>query len=963
MKKGKQLSLICKSLLLPFINPDYSNEDLLQKKAILFNKFLNGEGRESKIFSDYHSTCEKIITQISERNLIPERLDELYELLDMFYSDNLLISNIKKENSPYSLNKFYIKRINEISDSFITLRDGWPALRSWHNTTRSDLFPAYTGLNKAELWNMLVRQSTPDLWIASYYFSSGISREMLYNIPDEPIISDKLLMKNLKNGIADTHIHFNAAISYQIAWCLFTDITLLKHDDFKNQKVQKSLFNLLKAGILRLFLAHYVKYISVNSVNKQNFINFYKNSLDKSIFNILYSAVLKPIDENDACIYFFKNYQTCMQKLMNIFPELRITINQTSNNWEETDILFRTVYKNEKKFNTSADIILFYDALCLQEKLDDNCFRNALLQYIRYKNLFFEDKVQNEAIHGLKEFRKYFTNTSNSAKKMLDNKSLKTISINREIFKSFVRQPFLKLIEIKISPPSPNSKTDFSIEPNNITLQLYKKKICKQLYDIFKAYHALLTSLAENQLSIYNNNKKISDILDKLERECNISLPTLGIIYHFIKIDDKRSLYKQVCWLSSIEEKLESPFYIETQRKNSQFFIDALIDLFKKIPYLSEYVVGLDAASDELHNRPWVHAPVFLYARGKHNTIPIQPRILSQIPNIGLTYHVGEEFRSLVSGLRAIDEVIEHFGYKSGDRIGHAIALQISPSLWQKENNVVMQPRGEYLENLLWIWYIKNNHNNFNEIPDLEFRIMQLISEIYTNVDGITPYLLWKAYQLKFKPLNIEKIQNLKNSQNMCSHNLAGSGTHFCKIASSENHQSCLWNEYDLMLTNFCPVYAQKYQQPVFISISEEEVSMLEKLQNYVKQKVEQRGITVEVNPTSNATIGDIQNLFSHPILNLYNLELGKSENQLNHTAISINTDDPAVFRTTVEHEFAYMYYMLMSKKYNQVDVLKWIDDVRNFGLERSFIHEYKKPSIMYSELQILIEELEKYIK
>ena len=131
---------------------------------------------------------------------------------------------------------------------------------------------------------------------------------------------------------------------------------------------------------------------------------------------------------------------------------------------------------------------------------------------------------------------------------------------------------------------------------------------------------------------------------------------------------------------------------------------------------------------------------------------------------------------------------------------------------------------------------------------------------------------------------------------------------------------------------------------------------MFEKLQNYVKQKVEQRGITVEVNPTSNATIGDIQNLFSHPILNLYNLELGKSVNQLNHTAVSINTDDPTVFRTTVEHEFAYMYYMLMSRKYNQVDVLKWIDDVRNFGLERSFIHEYKKPSIMYSELKILIE-------
>ena len=45
----------------------------------------------------------------------------------------------------------------------------------------------------------------------------------------------------------------------------------------------------------------------------------------------------------------------------------------------------------------------------------------------------------------------------------------------------------------------------------------------------------------------------------------------------------------------------------------------------------------------------------------------------STIQNMGFTYHVGEDFRHIASGLRHVDEVIENFHYKAGDRLGHAI--------------------------------------------------------------------------------------------------------------------------------------------------------------------------------------------------------------------------------------------------------------------------------------------------
>ena len=75
-----------------------------------------------------------------------------------------------------------------------------------------------------------------------------------------------------------------------------------------------------------------------------------------------------------------------------------------------------------------------------------------------------------------------------------------------------------------------------------------------------------------------------------------------------------------------------------------------------------------------------------------------------RIPNIGFTYHVGEEFRHIMSGLRHISEVMEHFNYKAGDRLGHAIALGVDVDQWVRENEVITIPAMEHLENLLWLW-------------------------------------------------------------------------------------------------------------------------------------------------------------------------------------------------------------------------------------------------------------------
>lgn len=71
---------------------------------------------------------------------------------------------------------------------------------------------------------------------------------------------------------------------------------------------------------------------------------------------------------------------------------------------------------------------------------------------------------------------------------------------------------------------------------------------------------------------------------------------------------------------------------------------------------------------------------------------------------MGFTYHVGEEFRHIMSGLRHVDEVLEHFKYKPADRLGHAIVLGVNVDYWMMHHEVVTIPIQEYLDNLLWLW-------------------------------------------------------------------------------------------------------------------------------------------------------------------------------------------------------------------------------------------------------------------
>ena len=113
--------------------------------------------------------------------------------------------------------------------------------------------------------------------------------------------------------------------------------------------------------------------------------------------------------------------------------------------------------------------------------------------------------------------------------------------------------------------------------------------------------------------------------------------------------------------------------------------------------------------------------------------------------------------------------------------------------------------------------------------------------------------------------------------------------------------------------------------------ITPQEISLAKELQQYLRRVIAQKGIVIEENPSSNAVIGEIDGVLSHPTYLLRNKSLSA-------VMASINTDDPSVFNTNVANEHAIIYFSLIHHGYSVEEALEMIDALRKVGVETSFL-------------------------
>ncbi len=446
-------------------------------------------------------------------------------------------------------------------------------------------------------------------------------------------------------------------------------------------------------------------------------------------------------------------------------------------------------------------------------------------------------------------------------------------------------------------------------------------------------------------------------------------LDKFGLVVHFFKIDmDKRGKYRCV--------KGQPVLRYGGIRRATRSDAFKLFRLLTTPGPVVPFIVGIDAASLELTTPPEVFAPAFRFLREypiklRHRSTTKEKftrkydKIVSLVKDrrLGMTYHVGEDFRHLLSGLRAIHEVMEFLKPLPGDRLGHAIALALEPEIWATQMGYqAVLSKQEWLDTLVWVHYLLGAGNDLIGLLEVEDRIQRLSKEIYgrrvrgdkknlkgrdmDELDWLLPshYDAWRLRQLDPYSLTVESLKQ----GGRFDIRLGGRGMEHKrwadvqkKVLGEVEHHIGSNAAYDLAKRYwFCSHTRSEGEKIITIDMKEKKdlwLTVCRDVQKAVRHRVREKQLVVEVNPTSNRVIGPMEKMSDHPI---FKLTLDKKKKLAREIRVTINTDDPGVFSTSLLHEFYLLGESLLNEGVPETEVVEWLNWLRDNGKDYSFLRD-----------------------
>lgn len=336
----------------------------------------------------------------------------------------------------------------------------------------------------------------------------------------------------------------------------------------------------------------------------------------------------------------------------------------------------------------------------------------------------------------------------------------------------------------------------------------------------------------------------------------------------------------------------------------------------------SAWLRGLDVAGNENDLRIEWFAPLLRWLRAAplpdcHDT--------AMRPGLHLSIHAGEDYSHPLSGLRHVDETVRFCEMRSGDRLGHALALGIKPKRWAAKHGDMVLPVQEHLDNLVWAWHYASLLSPRltlagRVLPLLERRIRRMRvygawlhqPEIGTgrrespplfhaelhreklrrwtgpSDDRITPEVLFQAWLLRRNcPYQLGKIGDspmLSAKERIAVPDLArlqaaAQADRFAPAAlyRARHQQLALGNASPLLVlirVQDADHHESALHRPdddlcdglIHDSDSKEELRFMHALQDHLLHSYDLKGLIIETNPTSNVYIARVESHADHPI-------------------------------------------------------------------------------------------------
>jgi len=440
-------------------------------------------------------------------------------------------------------------------------------------------------------------------------------------------------------------------------------------------------------------------------------------------------------------------------------------------------------------------------------------------------------------------------------------------------------------------------------------------KACRLFQAILGGYYSYLRDVTAAGSVSSKTPRSLSTLLTELDQYFerptvpHRSVHRLTLVAHFIKQD----------W--SPKEKA-GPFRhypLDVQLRRST---NVLLSALARWPRLRTWVRGVDAAANELHAPPDVFAPVF--------------RVCHRAGLSRRTYHAGEDFRHLLSGIATMWEALELLELRNGDRIGHGTAMGIRPSLWlDRMPGKITLPRGEWLLSVLAAW-----------------QLLRDVPEMYACVNRLQRELELVAHEIfgrSLTALDIERTMALRGLNRLdLMRQLTGN--------DDSHHESLndLWREETALVISICQSQPQAVEL-LWEWLSNAEVhqragELIEKetrfmdapsylrLQQALMQQIADRGVLIETLPSSNVRISQYHHVGEHHSLRWMRVP-GHVEDGDPEIMVCLGSDDPGIFSSDLETEFYLLYATLRREGLSDSEALHRLSVLNERGRIYRFHH------------------------
>jgi hypothetical protein len=292
--------------------------------------------------------------------------------------------------------------------------------------------------------------------------------------------------------------------------------------------------------------------------------------------------------------------------------------------------------------------------------------------------------------------------------------------------------------------------------------------------------------------------------------------------------------------------------------------------------------------------------------------------------------------------------------------LGHATALGLDPGVWASQvGDQAVMPQQEWLDNLVWIHnFLGAGHDLIGEL-DFENQVQIYSKRIFRkrklekDVDieqYFVPNVLYDSWLLRqidpYSVIESGRFFTRLGEQNRFRIRLRGNNPEYKRWADVQQKilasvKKRVGTDAAYLLTKlywYCPGVRESGGKMLTIDMKEKKplwIKICHEVQEKLREIVRKKQIVVEVNPSSNWIIGPMAHMDEHPV---FRITLDKEKRLSKESRVTINSDDPGVFFTSLHHEFYLLGGVLLNQEVPEARVMEWLEWLRKNGIDYSFL-------------------------